>query len=48
MAKYKLVDIEKLLDLVNEMKEYYNSDNSLTYIIEDIEDLIKENIKGGY
>lgn len=42
MAKYKLVDVEKLQDLINEIKEYYNTDECLKYVLEDLEDLIKE------
>lgn len=42
MAKYKLVDIEKLEDLINEIQEYYNSDNALKYVLEDLKELIKE------
>lgn len=42
MAKYKLIDIEKLEDLINEIQEYYNNDDSLKYVLEDLKDLIKE------
>lgn len=42
MAKYKLIDIEKLEDLINEIQDYYNHDNALKYVLEDLKDLIKE------
>lgn len=48
MANYKLVDMDKLNDLINELEEYYNSDNQLKYIIEDLRDLVNMCIRGGY
>lgn len=41
MANYKLIDIDKLNDLINEIKDYYNHDNSLKYVLEDLQELIK-------
>lgn len=46
MANYKLIDIEKLEDLINELQEYYNSDNSLKYILEDLKDLVNSCVRG--
>lgn len=46
MANYKLVDMDKLNDLINELEEYYNSDNQLKYIIEDLRDLVNMCIRG--
>lgn len=43
MAKYKLIDVEKLQDLINEIKEYYNTDECLKYVLEDLESLLEDN-----
>lgn len=40
MANYKLVNIDSLNDLINELKELNN--NELKYIIEDLEGLLKD------
>lgn len=40
MANYKLINVDNLQDLINELKEMNN--NELRYIIEDLESLIKE------
>lgn len=42
MAKYKLIDVERLEELINEIQEYYNNNNQLNYVLEDLKDLIKE------
>lgn len=42
MAKYKLIDVERLEELINEIQEYYNDNNQLNYVLEDLKDLIKE------
>lgn len=48
MAKYKLIDVERLEELINEIQEYYNENNQLKYVLEDIKELINQNIRGGY
>lgn len=42
MSNYKLINIDKLQDLINELKEDYNEDNRLKYVLEDLESLINE------
>lgn len=46
MANYKLIDVDMLNDLINELEEYYNSDNSLKYILEDLKDLVNSCVRG--
>lgn len=39
MSNYKLIDVDALQDLINELKDLNNQD--LKYIIEDLQALIK-------
>lgn len=48
MANYKLVDIERLQELINEIQDYYNENDQLKYVLEDLKELINQNIRGGY
>lgn len=46
MANYKLIDIDMLNDLIIELSELNNKE--LKYIIEDLQNLISQSIRGGY
>lgn len=43
MANYKLIDIDKLNDLINEIQDYYNHDECLKYVLEDLKSLMEDN-----